>query len=52
MSTLTEISETLPAGRAKLIKTLIPQALEEGIPAQQILQDGLLAGMEVVDRRF
>lgn len=52
MSTLTEISETLQAGRAKLIKTLIPQALEEGIPAQQILQDGLLAGMEVVGRRF
>ena len=52
MSTLTEISEAMQKGRAKLIKTLVPQALEEGIPAQEILQDGLLAGMDVVGRRF
>ena len=50
MSTLTEISEAMQKGRAKLIKTLVPQALEEGIPAQEILQDGLLAGMDVVGR--
>lgn len=52
MSTLTEISEAMQRGRAKLIKTLVPQALEEGIPAQEILQDGLLAGMDVVGRKF
>ena len=52
MSTLTEISEAMQKGRAMLIKTLVPQALEEGIPAQTILQDGLLAGMDVVGRRF
>ena len=52
MSTFTEISEAMQKGRAKLIKTLVPQALEEGIPAQDILQDGLLAGMDVVGRRF
>ena len=52
MSTLTEISEAMQKGRAKLIKTLVPQALEEGIPAQEILQDGLLAVMDVVGRRF
>ena len=52
MSTLTEISEAMQRGRAKLIKTLGPQALEEGIPAQEILQDGLLAGMDVVGRKF
>ena len=52
MSTLTEISEAMQKGRAKLIKTLVPQALEEGIPAQDILQNGLLAGMDVVGRRF
>ncbi len=52
MSTLTDISEAMQKGRAKLIKTLVPQALEEGIPAQTILQDGLLAGMDVVGRRF
>ena len=52
MSTFTEISEAMQKGRAKLIKTLVPQALEEGIPAQDILQDGLLAVMDVVGRRF
>ena len=52
MSTLTEISEAMQRGRAKLIKTLVPQALEGGIPAQEILQDGLLAGMDVVGRKF
>lgn len=52
MSSLTEISEAMQRGRAKLIKTLVPQALEEGIPAQEILQDGLLAGMDVVGRKF
>lgn len=52
MSTLAEISEAMQKGRAKLIKTLVPQALEEGIPAQDILQNGLLAGMDVVGRRF
>ena len=52
MTTLAEISEAMQKGRAKLIKTLVPQALEEGIPAQEILQDGLLAGMDVVGRRF
>ena len=52
MSTLTEISEAMQRGRAKLIKTLVPQALEEGIPAQEILQDGLLAGMDVGGRKF
>ena len=31
---------------------MVPQALEEGIPAQEILQDGLLAGMDVVGRKF
>lgn len=52
MSTLTEIAQAMENGRAKLIKTLVPQALEEGIPAQQILQEGLLAGMDVVGRKF
>ena len=52
MSTLTEISEAVQNGRAKQIKILIHQALGEGIPAKTILQDGLLAGMEIVGQRF
>lgn len=52
MSTLAEISEALQKGSAKRVKTLVPLALEEGIPAQQILEEGLLAGMGIVGERF
>ena len=52
MSILTDISEALQKGRAKQIKVLVPQALEEGIPAKQILEEGLLAGMSVVGEKF
>ena len=52
MSTLIEISEALQKGRAKQVKTLVPQALEEGIPAQQILEEGLLAGMSIIGEKF
>lgn len=51
MSVLTEISETLAAGRLPKIKPLVNQALAEGIPASEIL-DGLLAGMSVVGEKF
>ena len=52
MSTLIEISEALQKGRAKQVKTLVPQALEEGIPAKQILEEGLLAGMSIIGEKF
>ncbi len=52
MSTLIEISEALQKGRAKQIKTLVPQALEEGIPAKQILEEGLLSGMSIIGEKF
>lgn len=52
MSTLMEISEALQKGRAKQVKTLVPQALEEGIPAKQILEEGLLAGMSIIGEKF
>ncbi len=52
MSTLMEISESLQKGRAKQVKVLVPQALEEGIPAQQILEEGLLAGMSIIGEKF
>ncbi|MEG1857466.1 MAG: corrinoid protein [Oscillospiraceae bacterium] len=52
MSTLSDISEAMQAGKAKLIKILVPQALEEGLTAQSILDDGLLAGMNEVGKKF
>lgn len=49
---LQEISLQLQAGKAKIVKTLVQQAIDEGIPAQQILEDGLLAGMNVIGVKF
>jgi len=49
---LNEISLKLQAGKAKLVKELVQEALAEGIPAQTILQDGLLEGMNVIGEKF
>ena len=52
MSTLTDISAAMQSGRSKLVKQLVPQALEEGIPAADILNDALLAGMNIIGEKF
>ncbi len=52
MAILEDISAFLQQGRAKNVKALVAQALEEGVPAQQILNEGLLAGMDVVGEKF
>lgn len=52
MSILEDISTAMQKGKAKQVKTLIPQALDEGLSAKQILDEGLLAGMSVVGERF
>ena len=49
---LEEISLKLQKGKTKDIKALVPKALEEGIPAKDILNDGLLAGMSIVGVKF
>ena len=49
---LQEISEKLQQGKTKDIKVLVPQALEEGVPAKEILNEGLLAGMSVIGVKF
>ena len=52
MSITHEISEFLQKGRAKNVKALVQQALDEGVSASEILNDGLLAGMSVVGAKF
>ena len=49
---LQEISAQLQAGKAKIVKNLVQQAIDEGIPAQQILEEGLLSGMNIVGEKF
>ena len=52
MSIIIEISEKLQAGKARDVKALVAQALEEGLAAKTILEEGLLAGMGVVGEKF
>ena len=52
MSVLEEISENLQKGKAKAVKELVQQALDQGISAKSVLQDGLLAGMDVIGGKF
>lgn len=49
---LNEISEAIQKGKRKQINTLVPQAIEQGLSAQQILNEGLLAGMDIIGGKF
>lgn len=49
---LKDISAKLQAGKAKDVKALVQQAIDEGIPAKQILEEGLLSGMSVIGEKF
>ena len=52
MSILVEISENLQRGRAKNVKALVQQALDEGVSAQLILEEGLMSGMNIIGEKF
>ncbi|MBO2516393.1 MAG: cobalamin-binding protein [Clostridiales bacterium] len=47
-----EISDKLQKGKAKDVALLVQQAVDEGVPAAEILEKGLLAGMDEVGRKF
>ena len=52
MSILDEISLQLQEGKAKIVKQLVATAIEEGLGAQDILENGLLAGMNIIGVKF
>ena len=52
MSKLEEIKSFLQQGRAKNVKALAQELLDEGTPATTILEDGLLAGMNIIGEKF
>jgi len=52
MTVLQQISESLQRGEDKKVAELTRQAIDDGLAAGQILNDGLLAGMDVVSERF
>jgi len=52
MSILTDIATAIQKGKNKAIPELIQTALDEGIAPQTILDEGLLAGMDVIGDKF
>jgi corrinoid protein of di/trimethylamine methyltransferase len=47
-----EISEALQKGKAKIVAELVEKALADGTEAGRILNEGLLAGMDIVGEKF
>ncbi|MFH0806874.1 MAG: B12-binding domain-containing protein [Elusimicrobiota bacterium] len=52
MADLKGIAESLIKGQAPKVKELVQAAVNEGVPPQQILSEGLIAGMNVVGTKF
>ena len=49
---LQQISLKLQAGKARDVKALVQQAIDECVPAHEILEKGLVAGMNVIGEKF
>lgn len=52
MVEITEISAMLQKGKAKIVKEMVQQALDEGQDPKVILNDGLLSGMMIIGTKF
>jgi len=52
MGVLQEISEALQRGKANDVKELVQTELDSGSTAKVILEEGLMAGMNIVGRKF
>jgi corrinoid protein of di/trimethylamine methyltransferase len=52
MAVLDDIAAFLQKGKSKEVKELVQTALDQGIPAKSVLEDGLMAGMNVIGGKF
>jgi 5-methyltetrahydrofolate--homocysteine methyltransferase len=52
MVSLNAIAEALQKGKADEVKNLVTQALDEKVDAKKVLEEGLIAGMDVIGGRF
>ena len=52
MNILQEISENLQKGKAKVVSELVQKALDDNHNPEIILNEGLLAGMDVIGEKF
>jgi 5-methyltetrahydrofolate--homocysteine methyltransferase len=52
MAILDDISAAVQAGKKKDVEALVQQAIDEGISAQDILDNALLAAMDIIGPKF
>ncbi len=52
MADLQAISEALQKGKANDVKEMVQAAVDEGVSARKILEEGMMAGMDVVGEKF
>ena len=52
MATIQDVAKAVENGKAKLIQGLVQEALDAGIPASDILQEGMIGAMNVVGAKF
>jgi len=52
MAEMQSIAEALIGGKREVVVDLVQKALDEGVAAETILNEGLIAGMNEVGRRF
>jgi methanogenic corrinoid protein MtbC1 len=52
MEILDKISQALQMGKAKDVKALVQEAVDNKVPAQTVLVEGLLAGMSIIGGKF
>ena len=52
MEILNDISTLLQQGRAPKVKEKVQEALDQGISAKDILEEGSLSGMSVIGEKF
>ena len=52
MSKLEEVAAAVENGKAKIVGGLVQEALDEGVPAAEILNTGMIGAMAVVGKKF
>jgi len=52
MADLNAISEALQKGKANDVKEMVQAAIDEGVTARQVLEEGMMAGMDVIGQKF
>ncbi|MBU2495547.1 MAG: corrinoid protein [Candidatus Omnitrophota bacterium] len=52
MADLQKIADSVIGGKAADVKSLVTSAISEGVPVEDILKKGLIAGMDVVGTKF